>query len=116
MAIDLATVEEMAAKGIEFGGNVRTIYGGKTYWLEPGSVQRFVADPIQYAADENGVTKSVYLEWLESFGCRFCTATTKGGKKCKNLLSHGQQMELTDWVRRDGEYCAIHGGKTSRKR
>ncbi|TAV04526.1 hypothetical protein [Rhizobium ruizarguesonis] len=111
MAIDTKTVTEMANAGIAFVASVTVPGGGQTVSVPSNSVPEYVADPQGFAAKLFGVTKEQYLLWVEMDGMPQCGATTKNSSRCKNGISGGSQRSIEEWLRLDGDYCAVHGGE-----
>lgn len=111
--LDQKTIDAMDAAGISFAAHVRSVGGVHNLFLKPRDIAGFIADRDQFAADYFGVTKAQYLEWLEHDGSARCSGTTTQGKPCRNYLSGYSQLPIQEWLRRDGGYCAVHGGEGS---
>lgn len=112
--LDVATIEAMRKGGIAFVGQVRCVGGMATVFLvDPQDVMKFLADRDQFGATYYGVTKAQYLEWLRHDGSARCGGVTAKGKPCRNYLSGYSQLPINEWLKRDGGYCAIHGGEGS---
>jgi hypothetical protein len=87
-------------------GGVRTIH------LDPADERtaRYRADPDQFAADEVGLSKDEYREWVALDGMALCGERTKSGALCKNLISR-IQLSAKDWKARHRQgACHSHGG------
>lgn len=113
MAIDIKTIETMAAAGINFVVNISVPGGGKDIELKPKDIPVYIADEEQCAADHFGVSKPQYLAWIEHEGRARCGGMTSNGKRCRNYVSGHIQLPIYEWLRRDGGYCVAHGGEGS---
>lgn len=117
MALDLNTLKTMEAAGINFVVNVRHPYGGSEIHLSCDEVVGFIADKDDIAASHFDLTKEEYLEWVETHAGLQCSARTKAGDRCKNVVSGGDEPDPQEWKkRRNSEFCAIHGGEGSKHR
>lgn len=113
MSIDRKTLDVMQAAGITFVANVEIPSGSHTIFLTPEHVDQFIANKNAAAAKYFGVAESDYRNWIDDHGLVQCSATTKTGSRCKNVISGGGFDNPTDWKKRQGEYCAVHGGPDS---
>lgn len=111
--IDMKTIEAMYQAGIRFAGSIRAPWGGETVTITPSDVPAYVSDPDKYAATIHGVSKEVYLQWVESDGMMQCSAKTASGSQCKNHVSGASQRTMEEWLAIRGEFCAVHGGEGS---
>jgi len=85
----------MLAGGIALVAHIRTVGGSEIVPLhDPQDVVAFLADADEFGAAFYGVTKSQYLEY-------------------RNYLSGFSQLPINEWLKRDGGYCAVHGGDGS---
>ena len=103
----------MAEAGVLFLAGVPCVAGSGEFLLAPNEVSAFIADNLQFAAASHGVSKVQYLEWLENNGKARCGAKTAKGHRCRNYLSGPTILSITEWLNRDGGYCAVHGGETA---
>lgn len=113
MAIDRTTLDAMHAAGITFVANVEIPSGSHTIFLAPEHVDQFITNKNAAAAKHFGVTESDYRDWIDGHGLVQCSATTKAGSRCKNIISGSGFDNPTDWKKMQGEYCAVHGGPES---
>jgi hypothetical protein len=60
-----------------------------------------------------GLPLGVYKEWIASEGTVQCSAITTKGRRCGNWVSGRIQLPPDIWMERQGEYCAVHGGRPS---
>jgi len=112
MKIDMPTVRAMVDARIEFAVSLPTIHGGFTTAVKAEDIPRYVEDRMQYAADFFGVSKDTYLEWLDCYGYRRCSAFNAKGKQCGNYIAGGGR-EIEEWLAVEGDYCPVHGGDDS---
>lgn len=114
-ALQLAVVRNMAAVGVTFCVNVRTIWGGRDVILTPEQALRFAEQPVAVSAELLGVSESEYREWLLAGGRVQCEASTASGKQCGNFESGPGIDDPKDWVRhrRLSPRCVVHGGEGS---
>lgn len=98
--------------------NVVALTGGLDLLMSLDILQRYLRDPDDGAAAALGVSKTDYLNWLESGGSVQCDALTKAGARCRNSLYGGWGEEPADWLKRRaaGALCAVHGGVSRRER
>ena len=112
--LDIKTTEAMRHSGISFAAHISSVGGYENILLDSAQdVAAFLADRDQFAADYYGVTKDVYFEWLRLDGVARCGGTTAEGSRCQNYLSGFGQLPIKEWLKRDGGYCAVHGGEGS---
>jgi len=110
MPIDDETVRSMAKAGVRFMVSARVPGGGRDLMLKPAEVEGFLTDRDKAIAAHFGATSAEYHEWVSSDGNVQCAATTTSGHRCKNFLPGGGQMEMDEWKRAKGGYCAVHDG------
>jgi hypothetical protein len=113
MTIDQKILAKIAEAGVQFTAQIPHVCGADTLFLEPEDVPAFITDKLQFAATRYGVTKEQYIDWLETFGAARCGARTARGTRCKNVVSGNMQLPIREWLRRDGGFCAVHGGESS---
>lgn len=113
MSIDRKTLDAMQKAGITFIADVRVPSGSQNITIDPNDVEKFVANKNATAASYFGVAESDYLSWIENDGFVQCSAPTKSGSRCKNLISGGGFDDPLEWKKMQGEYCAVHGGPES---
>lgn len=113
MALDIATIREMEDNHIEMVGNIDVPGGGTSLPLRADEVPAYIQDRAQFAANYFNVAKADYLRWNETSGTPQCGATTTKGTRCQNVVSGGIQRSIKEWLRLDGQLCAVHGGETS---
>lgn len=111
--MDRKTLQQVADAGIAFGANIRVPGGGRNILLKVDDLEDFVTDEVGFSARFFGVSKEQYLEWLRLDGAVQCSAKTKSGERCRHFVSGGGQMDIKDWLAKNGEYCAVHGGEPS---
>lgn len=117
MAIDLKTVKAMEDADIGFVVNVRHPNGGYTFYLMCDEVENFIEDKDSVAASHFDLTTEEYLEWVETYAGIQCSAKTKSGARCKNVVSGDSESDPQKWKnRRNSELCAVHGGEGSKYR
>lgn len=76
--------------------------------MTPEEVVEFADDPEAIYAKAHGVTKAEYRDWMDDDCTRFCAATTRAGKPCRNMVAGGFQVSAKRWLELQGEYCASH--------
>lgn len=112
--LDTKTIETIREGGITLVAHIRSVGGSSNIILDDlQDVVAFLADHEQFGADYYGVTKAQYLEWLEHDGSARCGGVTAKGQPCRNYLSGFSQLPIKEWLRRNGGYCAVHGGEGS---
>ncbi|MCO6178811.1 hypothetical protein [Ciceribacter sp. RN22] len=115
MALDKDTIQSLVRAGIGFYVNVRVPAGGRDILLSPDDVEKYVEDKVGATASLFRATRDEYLAWVESDGNVQCSARTASGHRCRNFISGGGQMEMDEWKKAQGGYCAVHGGIGGRK-
>lgn len=115
MGIDRKTLDTLDAAGISLVACVEGPCGGITVELEPDDVVSFLQDRDEWFARKNGVLKSQYRDWVETYGEPRCGAKTAKGDRCKNSVSGGIQRPLEVWLQEDGGFCHVHGGLTGKE-
>ncbi|TBG20624.1 hypothetical protein U8P76_10730 [Rhizobium johnstonii] len=111
MAAETNTIKAMSDAGIRFLVSARVPGGGRDLNLSANEVELYLKDPNGTVAARFGASTNEYLEWVASDGDVQCAATTTSGHRCKNFISGGGQMEMDDWKKAHGGYCAVHGGE-----
>jgi hypothetical protein len=71
---------------------------------------RYVRDPDQFAADQVGLSKERYREWVALDGAALCGERMKSGTLCRNLIS-GTRLPAHQWNARHRQgVCHSHEG------
>ncbi|MBB4364993.1 hypothetical protein GGD65_006057 [Bradyrhizobium sp. CIR18] len=76
---------------IFYVANVRVPGGGNNISLDEADLERYRTDPDGFAAEQFGLSKIEYIEWVEVDGTPLCSHRTKGGDLCRNATSRSQQ-------------------------
>lgn len=76
---------------IHYIANVRVPGGANNISLDEADLQRYRADPDGFAAEQFGLSKIEYIEWVELDGTPLCSHRTKTGDLCRNATSRVQQ-------------------------
>lgn len=97
--------------GCQFVVGVPSLGGSSAMALTPEQAYRLTTDKQALFADLLGLTKPDYIEWYESQGSVYCSARTRQGKQCRNLIVGATWLEPRKWIaqREAGGYCAVHG-------
>jgi hypothetical protein len=109
MPIDLQTLDLLSDKGVAFLIAVPNECGQRDYVATPEEVIEFCNDSVGFYAKIHGVTKSEYGDWLDDLFCVYCAAKTRAGRRCRNIVTGGNQVSPKRWVELQGRYCAVHG-------
>lgn len=72
--------------------------------------QRFLVDKDAVLAEINGVSKRDYLAWIGAGFCVRCAGVTKSKRRCRQTAVGGNAVSALEWVAKQGDYCAVHGG------
>lgn len=115
MAIDLDTLRTLDEAGISFAAHVKAPSGGHNVYLDLSDVAKFVEDQDGFAARYYKLTRDEYVEWIATEGTVQCSAKTKSGSRCKNIVSGGVHDDPQEWKAHRTEYCAVHGGPSADK-
>jgi hypothetical protein len=111
--LDLNTIKIMADAKIEFSGSLAMPGGGHAITLRPEQIPAYLADKTQFAADYFGISKAQYLRWVETDGSVRCSRIKADGTPCRSFISGPIQLPISEWLKREGGYCAMHGGKNA---
>jgi len=82
-----------------------------SYFATHTELEELVQDPAAFYAKVHGVTKAEYLDWMEDRCMAYCSATTRAGKRCRNLVRRGYQVSAKVWLELQNEYCSVHEGE-----
>ena len=113
MKLDQNTIDAIAKAGISFVARIPCPGGAESIWLKPDNIGVFIDDPELAAANYYKASRQEYRDWIATEGTPRCGATTKSGKRCRNIVSGGIQQPFPRWLQLDGGFCAVHGGETS---
>jgi hypothetical protein len=107
----IAALRVARAAGCQFVIGVPSIGGSTTIALTPEQTYLLTTDKQALFADVMGLSKPEYIEWYESQGSVYCSASTKQGKQCRNTIVGATLLEPKEWLaqRTAGGYCAAHG-------
>jgi hypothetical protein len=108
--LDVQTLSILSQKGVDFALAVPNECGQMTYYASPEELTILVDDPEAIYAKAHGVTKFEYRDWMSDQCMAYCSATTKAGKRCRNMVVGGYQVTAKRWLELRGEYCVVHGG------
>lgn len=108
----LAALARASEAGCSFIVGVPGMGGSWRAGLTPEQVLRLPDDPTAIHAELVGLTKAEYIEWHESQGLVYCSATTAQGRRCRNSIVRSQLLSPEEWkaLRQAGGYCPVHGG------
>jgi hypothetical protein len=74
----------------------------------------FDADPDVWAANYFGVTVEQYHEWCDCDGRPLCSATTKSGKPCGQIVAGFGQLDARDFVTMHRAHrCRVHNSPSA---
>ena len=96
--------------GISFIISTPSQNGVDTCVLPPSKVLKFMTQPEAVYADLHGITLRDYLQWEAEGMSVQCSARTKAGKRCKNVVAGGASVNPKIWVDLHGQYCEVHNG------
>jgi hypothetical protein len=69
-------------------------------------IPEFLADRHQFVADKCGVSKRLYLEWLESYGNPVCHSFVEGAVHCGKPVPRVENP--SDWLIGETDRCELH--------
>ncbi|WP_375590792.1 hypothetical protein ABWH89_09430 [Hoeflea alexandrii] len=114
--MDKKTIDALDRAGVSFSASLPVPGGGHTISLKADELETFVKDTDAYSAAFFGVSKELYLQWVDSEGTVQCSANTVAGDRCKNMVSGSIHQDIEDWMKMLGGYCAVHGGEGSSRK
>ena len=74
-------------------------------------LDEYLEDPDAWAAREYGVPVAELRLWRDQNYTAQCGYVTKRGRRRKHHVTGGLGCLAADFVRLDGDYCAVHGGR-----
>lgn len=95
-------------KGCGFYINVPNQWGAHDYPASPDDLIELNRDPVAYYVKMHGVSKIQYIQWVEESFSVHCAGKTSKGKRCKNVVTNGSNVDAKIWVQMQGEYCFLH--------
>lgn len=107
---DIAYLNRLQELGVEFGISIPNQWGATTIAASPQQIVEFEDDPVAFYAKAHGVSVQNYLSWVESNYHVYCSGKTKKGKRCKNVVVGGSNVDADTWANMQGSYCSLHGG------
>jgi hypothetical protein len=107
--VDLQTLRVLSEKGVSFCIAVPDAWSLMNYWATPEDLVIFADDETALYAKAHGVTKSEYRDWEDDLFCAYCAATTRTGRRCRNMVLGGFTVSPRRWLELQGGYCAVHG-------
>jgi len=96
--------------GVSFSLNVQTPTGASTIPLDSRQLTKLELDPENFKASLFGLSVNEYYQWLENDGAVICSEIMSKGRRCKNAVAGGSQLDSNIWKERQGGYCVTHGG------
>lgn len=106
---DQYVVQRLALAEITFSASLDVPGGCETVALDVDQALAYMAEPKIFAARYFGLSAEDYELWVAAEGLARCVATTKSGRRCRNLVSGTMQLSARQWGDlRDG-LCTVHG-------
>jgi hypothetical protein len=81
-------------------------------WISTEDVVNCIFDPIGFAAEKNGVSRELYIEykrWYDEQGP--CSGITIKGKPCK---AGCRLVTMQDYIPGESDLCRLHKGQARR--
>ncbi len=104
----LTFLKEIKKKGIIFIASYDCECGTRDLFLSPEQVIQYQNNPGMVIAQSYGLTEMDYKNWKGSEFMVQCSALTKKGSRCKNIVTGGYMVDLEEWVKLSGEHCDLH--------
>lgn len=114
--INVTFLNSLQRAGVRFLIAVPSECGSSEGLFPPEDILLFLEDKEALYAKHYGITKNQYRDWTEEGYAVTCSATTKRGKPCRNLVPGGFQVSPKRWLELQGHYCDLHEGERSPRR
>jgi hypothetical protein len=88
--------------------------GESTVALTEAELDKYNADCDGYAAARFDVSKADYLDWHRFEGNALCSAETRHGKPCGNVVGWRINTAQAWLAKHRKAFCSAHGGQTKR--
>jgi hypothetical protein len=98
----------LKAAGVHLVIELPTAFGVNERDCSVDDVLLFLDDREAFYAKSYGVTMADLRDWADDNYNVICSAMTKKERKCRNIVVGSVSPER--WVKRQGEYCALHSG------
>ncbi|WP_161675387.1 hypothetical protein [Vibrio toranzoniae] len=94
--------------GVRFSVSYESECGETTLFLSPDDLLLYQQNPELVIAQYSGCTVADFHNWKgEGFNVQ-CSAKTRKGSRCKNVVTGGHMVDLKTWASLSGHYCEIH--------
>lgn len=104
----LTFLRELENAGVSFVISVPSENGVDAGIFSPSQVLMFLTEPNAVYAKFHGVSLRDYLQWEAENASVQCSARTKAGNRCKNVVTGGASVSPKRWVELHGQYCDVH--------
>ena len=95
---------------------VRAPAGARTFPVDAAEASRYNADPDGWAAEEFGLSREEYLEWVRLDGQPLCAGRNRFGRACRCSVGR-VQFDAGPWKERHRRlFCYAHGGELANDR
>jgi hypothetical protein len=108
--LDLDTLNKLENLRVSLYVSIPAPGGQYDYKTTAAEIPILEEDPEKFYAQAYGLTVEQFRDWHDN-GCSIlCSATTKAGNRCTNFVRRGFQVSASEYLARNGETCASHGG------
>lgn len=101
-------IDQLSDTGVRFIVSVPLPFGAEQIELNKNLILEYLNDKYAALAKYYGVSKSDYVTWLEQNMSVQCCGTTTKDKRCKNVVTGGNNVSVQEWVKRQGLLCDVH--------
>lgn len=106
--IDVDTLRFLQSEGVTFCVGVPDHNGQLTHFATADELLLLANDPAELFAKVQGVAKEEFVAWQADGYTAFCSAFTRGGRRCRNNVPDGVQVSARRWVELQEKYCLLH--------
>ncbi|EGQ8808788.1 hypothetical protein DC847_RS23515 [Vibrio parahaemolyticus] len=101
-------LDSLYENGVRFSVSYKSECGETTLFLSPDDLLLYQKSPEIVIAQRSGVTVADFHNWKgENFNVQ-CSAKTRKGTRCKNIVTGGYMVDLKTWASLSGHYCETH--------
>ncbi|MAF02090.1 hypothetical protein [Herbaspirillum sp.] len=107
-----AFLKEFIQAGGTLVANVPALGGARTVVMTAAQAARLPTEKETVFGELLGLSRVDYVEWFHSQGSVYCSDSTKGSSRCRNVIVGATSLEPLAWLkqRAEGGYCRTHGG------
>src|SRR5215469_5702994 len=103
--LNVETLRELERLEVGFLISMPAPGGERGHYATVEDLLLFEENPEKLYAKAYGLTLEQFRDWCAHECSIVCSATTKAGNRCTNFVKGGYQVEASEYLRRNGEYC-----------